>query len=319
MKRTLSLLFAFIAVALLNAQDTVNPSSQLIVTWFNTGHGAAIAMETPSGKVFLIDPGGTGSTDPEHNPGDVISSWLKQGGYAKIDGILITHPHADHCNWATWLLENWQVALLVDHGYPPEATNMPTYYPALREQVVKGGGSYRVAHADDVLDWDPALHVEVLYPQSDVFESVNDGSHSFLNNTSIILRVQHGNNVFIFPGDAYNAPSAISAEKLKGTVFTASHHGFHAHSSNFAKLVVPRYVVVTCLADYPANAGTPHTRSPGLFSIEQYATLGIETFVTAFDGNVKARSDGQGITMATQRTRVIPKIPDSPPAPPQEK
>jgi competence protein ComEC len=313
----------FIAVVFLDAQDAVTPSSQLIVTWFETGPSTAIALETPSGKVFLIDAGGTLKATgaiPEYNAGrDTISPYLKKRGHSKIDGLVISHPHADHCGGATWLLENWQVRQLVDHGYPPEATNMPTYYPALREQVVKGGGAYRVVHADDVLDWDPALHVEVLYPQADVFEGENDGSHSFLNNTSIILRVQHGQNVFIFPGDAYNAPPAVSKEKLKGTVLTAPHHGFHPHTSNFTKLVAPRYAVVTCWADYASNAGTPYPRSPGLFSIEQYGALGIETFVTAFDGNVTARSDGQGITMTTQRTRVIPPVPDLPPAPPQEK
>jgi beta-lactamase superfamily II metal-dependent hydrolase len=167
----------------------------------------------------------------------------------------------------------------------------------------------------------PALQVEVLWPQADVFDGANDERHSFPNNASMVLRVQHGDNVFIFPLDAYNASSAISAEKLNGTVFTASHHGFYAHSCNLAKLVVPRYAVVTCQADYANNAGTFSPRSPGLFSIEQYGAFGIETFVTAFDGDVTARSNGQGITMTTQRTRGIPPppVPESPPTPPQEK
>lgn len=285
----------------------------LTVTWFETGASLAVALETPSGRLFLVDTGGirkaNGST-PAYNAGrDTIDPFLKSRGHAKIDGILISHTHDDHFSGALWLMEHWKVGQFIDHGYPDKARGMPLAYLHLRE-TAKTGGIYRTVHAGDTLDWDTALQVEVLSPTADAFDKPDDGSHSFLNMSSIVLRIQHGRNVFLFPGDAYHAAKHIPAAKLKCTVLTSPHHGFHPDSSNFTKLAAPRYVVVTCAADYPGNAGTPYPRSPGRFSIEKYGALGIETFVTAFDGHITAQSDRSTVTLSRQRPRVIPTTPD---------
>jgi len=282
----------------------------LTITWFETGASLAVALETPSGKVFLIDTGGVRkatASAPDYNAGrDTISPFLKKRGYARIDGILISHAHGDHIGGAQWLMEHWKVGQFIDHGYPAAAKGMPATYPRLRELTAKDGGAYRVVRSGDTLAWDPALQTEVLAPAAGTFDKPDDGSHSFLNMSSIVLRVQHGRNVFLFPGDAYHAAKDIPARKLKCAVLTSPHHGFHPDSSNFTKLSAPKYVVVTCAADYPGNAGTPYPRSPGGFSVEKYGALGIETFVTAFDGDITARSDGQTVKMTRQRARVIP-------------
>lgn len=281
----------------------------LTITWFETGASLAVALETPSDKVFLIDTATCEGTEsvPDYNAGrDTISPFLKKRGHTKIDGILISHPHADHFGGAAWLMEHWKVRQFIDHGYPLKAAGMPALYPPLREMAVKNGGTYRVVHAGDTLEWDAALQVEVLSPPVGVFDKPDPGTHSSLNMDSIVLRVQHGKNVFIFPGDAYNASKDVPAKKLKGLVLTSPHHGFHPNS-NFTKLTAPKYVVVTCAADYTNNIGTPYPRSPGSFSIDKYGALGMETFVTAFDGNITARSDGKTVAMTRQRERVIPQ------------
>ncbi len=291
------------------------PSPRLTVTWLETGASLAVALETPSGKVFLIDTGGVraeaGST-PDYNSGrDTIAPFLTKRGYERIDGILLSHVHSDHIGGAHWLMENWKVNQLIDHGFPVTAKGMSPAYLRLRELAVKDGGTYRAVRAGDMLAWDPALQVEVLAPAAGTFDKPDDDSHSFLNMTSLVLRVQHGKNIFLFPGDAYHATQGIPPQKLECLVLTAPHHGFHPEASNFTKLCSPRYCVVACAADYAHNAGTPYPRSPGLFSVEKYGPLGIETFVTAFDGHVTAHSDGQAVKMSSQRTRVIPPVPDA--------
>ncbi len=286
----------------------------LTVTWLETGASLAVVLETPAGRLYLVDTGGirkaSGST-PDYNAGrDTIDPFLKSHGHAKIDAILVSHTHDDHFSGACWLIEHWKIGQFIDHGYPDKARGMPRTYLPLRE-AAKAGGIYRTVHAGDTLDWDAALRVEVLAPAADVFDKPDDGSHSFLNMSSIVLRVQHGRNVFLFPGDAYHAAKYIPPAKLKCTVLTSPHHGFHPDSSSFTKLAAPKAVVVTCATDYPGNANTPYPRSPGKFSIEKYGALGIETYVTAFDGAITARSDGAAVTFTRQRTRVIPPTPDS--------
>jgi len=162
---------------------------QLTITWFETGASLAVALETPSGKLFLIDTGGvrTGrDSAPDYNAGrDTIAPFVQARGRTRIDGMLISHVHGDHLGGAEWLLENFQAGQLVDHGYPATAKGMPASYPRLRELAANKGATYRVVHAGDTLDWDPTLQVEVLAPAAETFATPDDGSHSFLNMTSI--------------------------------------------------------------------------------------------------------------------------------------
>jgi beta-lactamase superfamily II metal-dependent hydrolase len=281
-----------------------------IITWFETGASTAVALETPAGRVFLIDAGGVRAATeaaPDYNAGrDTLAPFLRKRGYQVIDGLLLSHVHGDHMGGAEWLLQHWRVGQFLDHGYPATAKGMSESYLRLRELATNNGGTYRAVRAGDVLDWDAALQVEVLAPSAGTFAEPDDGSHSLLNMSSLVLRVQHGENVFLFPGDAYHAAKDIAPQKLKCTVLTAPHHGFHPDTSSFTQLCGPSYAVVTCAADYANNAGTPYPRSPGRFSLEKYGALGIETFVTAFDGDITARSDGRTVKMTTQRPRVIP-------------
>ena len=122
--------------------------------------------------------------------------------------------------------------------------------------------------------------------------------HGLLNSNSIVLRVQHGRNVFLFPGDSYGSAyeehlqASVVPEKLKATVRTAPHHGFNPGYA-FPKMTHPQIVVASCLADYPSNAGTKHPRSPG-----EQAT---EVFVSAWHGNADVVSDGETVKRTTQR------------------
>ena len=289
---------------------------KLTVTWLAMPvHGLAAVVETPSGKVFLVDTGGVKQAEGEdYNAGrDAIAPLLKAHGHQEIAGIVISHPHADHYGGVEWLLNNWQVKQYLDNGY--EGRGQTLAYTRLRGLAVQRGGEHKVVHHGDTLDWDPALTVEVLSPPKEFLDPNSDPSkvsdHGLLNSNSIVIRVQHGKNVFIFPGDSYGGTfekhmkANVAPEKLKATVLTANHHGFNP-GIDFPKMVMPKYVVASCVADYPANAGTPNTRSPGDKAAEVYGALGAQVFVTAFHGTIVAVSDGETVTMSKQHERAKP-------------
>lgn len=304
------LLLAFVLLpALLQSAD-----GKLTVTWLEMPvHGLAAVMETPSGKVFLIDTGGVRSS-PEYNAGrDTISPFLKARGYSEIDGVSISHPHGDHYGGVEWLINNWKLNQFIDHNY--EGRGQSLSYTRLRGLAVQRGGEHRVVHCGDKLDWDPALTVEVLSPPAGFLDPNSDpakvSDHGLLNSNSIVLRVQHGKSVFIFPGDSYGGTfekhmkASVPPEKLKATVLTANHHGFNP-GYDFPKMVMPKYVIASCVADYPSNANTPYPRSPGDNAIKVYGALGAQVYVTAFHGNITAVSDGETVTVTKQHERPAP-------------
>ena len=291
--------------------SSAGETGKLTVTWLEMPvHGLAVVLETPAGKVFLIDTGGVQQkADSDYTAGrDTISPFLTARGWKEIAGISISHPHSDHYGGASWLLNNWKVGVFLDNGY--EGRGQTTSYTQLRRMAEQRGASYRAVHAGDRMDWDPALTIEVLSPPAQFISTDSDpakvSEHGLLNSNSIVLRVQHGKNVFLFPGDSYGGAyeqylqASVAAEKLKATVLTAPHHGFNP-GTQFPKMTRPEIVVTSCLADYPSNANTPNPRSPGERATQVFGALGAKVFVTAWHGNVEVTSDGETVKVTTQR------------------
>lgn len=297
--------------SLLLLPSLLRAQGKMTVTWLDTSvHGLAVVLKTPAGKVYLIDTGGV-RDKPDFNSGrDAIAPFLQAQGCSEIAGIVISHPHGDHYGGAEWLINNWKVGAFIDHNY--EGRGQSLSYTRLRGLAVQHGGVHQAVHFGDTLDWGPDLKVEVLSPPKDFLDPNSDpakvSDHGLLNSNSVVLRVEHGKNVFIFPGDSYGGTfekhikASIPPEQLKATVLTANHHGFNP-GFDFPKLVMPKYVVASCVADYPGNANTPYPRSPGDNAIKVYGALGAQVFVTAFHGNVTAESDGQTVTMKKQHER----------------
>jgi competence protein ComEC len=288
---------------------------KMTVTWLDMPvHGLAVVLETPGGRTWLIDTGGIQQKDgSDYTAGrDTIAPFLTTRGCQEIAGISISHPHGDHYGGASWLLNNWKVGTFLDNGY--EGRGQSPSYTQLRRMAEQRGATYRAVQAGATLDWDPALTVEVLSPPAEFISMNADpakvSEHGLLNSNSIVLRVQHGKNVFIFPGDSYGGgyeqhlQAAVAPGKLATTVLTAPHHGFNP-GTQFPKLTHPQIVVASCLADYPGNANTPNPRSPGERATKVFGALGAKVYVTAWHGNVQVVSDGETVQATTQREPAV--------------
>jgi beta-lactamase superfamily II metal-dependent hydrolase len=123
-----------------------------------------------------------------------------------------------------------------------------------------------------------------------------------INDNSVVLRVRHGRNIFLFTGDIGELAQdyllqTIGKEKLKCTVLAAPHHGFDCYE-RFAAVVNPEVVVASCLKDYPRDP----IRSPGQKVTDVYGAVGAQVYVTAWHGTVQVTSDGESYTVKTDRT-----------------
>jgi len=259
-------------------------------------HGLAIALETPSGALYFVD---TGKKEGETDSGkDTLAPFLKAKGVREIAGILISHPHHDHFEGASYLLKHFRVKSLLDAG--PEGPLVVDAYSKLKAHAKENGAEYRSVHAGDTLKWDDALEVSVLAPPKD---GVDSPEKDFLNNNSIVLRIRHGKNVFLLPGDIQHDGrnsllEAVDPEKLKATVLVAPHHGFF-EGKKFAETVKPEAVIVSCLADYSDKK----LASPGDQATELFGAVGAKVYVTGWHGTIEVVSDGTTFTVKPQRER----------------
>ncbi|MDI1313437.1 MBL fold metallo-hydrolase [Prosthecobacter sp.] len=290
-------LLLLLCAATLHASD-----GKLIVTYLGMPeHGLAIVVQTPSGKTWMID---TGHQSDKYDAGrDTIEPFLKARGITQLDGIAISHPHGDHYGGALWLLDHLPVKTFVDTGY--SARGLALAYSRIRQHAQERGAKYITATEGDTLDFGPELTVEVLSPPKQMHNTDTDPAkiteHGLLNTNSLFLRLQHGKNVFFFPGDAYGTGQRYvlehtSPERLKATVVTAPHHGFNTHPE-FVTATKPKFAIASCLAFY-AGSEVP---SPGDKLKDQFEPLGTKVFVTAWNGNIEITSDGVDVTAKTER------------------
>jgi competence protein ComEC len=274
------------------------PLGMLTVTVFQTPtHGLAIALRTPSGRTCLIDTGG--NTVGYDVGRDTIGPWLKAAGITEIHAILHSHSDHDHFAGTGWLIDNLRVGQLVDSG--TEGEGVPKQYVRLRKRVRERGGDYAVAAEGDTLAWDPALRIDVLSPPKGGLKPEGSEGKDLTNDNSLVVRVQHGKNVFLFPGDIKSIGrdhlmAVYHADMLKCGFMVAPHHGF-SHGRKFAEITKPDVVVVSCKAEYPGK----DIVSPGKESQAFFGSVGSKVFVTAFDGTLEATSDGESIKVRTTR------------------
>jgi competence protein ComEC len=270
----------------------------LTVTVFQTPtHGLAIALRTPSGRICLIDTGG--NTVGYDVGRDTIAPWLKAAGVTKIHAILHSHSDHDHFAGTGWLIDNFKVDQLIDSG--TEGEGVPKQYIRLRSRVKDRGGEYAVAAGGDTLAWDPALSIDVLSPPKGGLKPEGSEGKDLTNDNSLVVRVQHGKNVFLFPGDIKSIGrdhllAAYRADKLKCGFMVAPHHGF-SHGRKFAEITKPDVVVVSCKAEYPGK----DIVSPGKEAQAFYGSVGSKVYVTAFDGSIEAASDGEAVKVRAIR------------------
>lgn len=301
---------AFFAVLLsLSAMPAVGDEpkprdpGKLIVTYLDTmDHGLAVALRSPSGAVYLID---TGPRSARRDSGrDTIAPLLKARGIDEIAAIVLSHPHADHFGGATWLLDNFKIKRLIDSGY--DARGMSNAYRDLRRHAGDRGVAYQTAVAGDRLEWGDSLEVDVLSPPREFLgidaDPARISEHGLLNGNSLVLRVRHGKNVFLFPGDAYGIGQRymlenVKRDRLATTVLCAPHHGFNC-SPEFAEATRPAIVVASCLDRYENSEVT----SPGARAGEVFGKVGSKVYVTAWHGDVEVVSDGETYTVKTSRT-----------------
>jgi competence protein ComEC len=297
---------------------------KLVVTFFDMSGGLrtperfrhlglAVMIETPAGKTYFYDTGASVPIDKKSGPvlfdtgRDCIAPLLRAKGIETIDGIVVSHSHADHHGGVEYLLNHFDVRSIIHpvlrlpdellaEGQKRNKSTVDELF--MIENIInaaKGKGVRDdVVTAGDKLRWDDALEIEVLSPPKEFLRS----KVSLENANSLILRLRHGKNVFLFMGDALvdtheHLLKTYTPEQLKATVMSAPHHGYDCHGP-FAQVARPDVVVVSCGANNAVDRGG---KTKAIFE-----PIGAKVYVTPWHGTVTVVSDGTSYSINTQRS-----------------
>jgi len=245
-----------------------------------------VLVEAPAGKI-LIDAG----ADPI--PGraeDILRRrvlpYLALRHVRRLEAIVISHAHEDHCNLAAPLLRAIPTRrLLLGPGAGAEAGWLQML------QTARGQGLEIMPFGlEGRLRLGPHTWLEVIGPPRGAAFREDP-----VNNGSLVVRLGHGQRVMLFPADlaaegearlvqAYPQPGPLQAD-----VLLAPHHGSGgACTRGFLQAVGARTIILSCASG---------RRGPPPRTLRTFEELGLQVWRTDVNGVVTVQSDGHKVTV----------------------
>lgn len=279
---------------------------RLKVHFIDVGQGDSILVQTPGGRSMLIDTGGrpdefqtgTGTGD------QVVTPYLRRIGVNRIDALVLTHPHEDHCGGAAYLVDNFPVGLAVvspvsraaGEGAPVTAgksEKIPVEYTALLKRMVAKDIPVRTASAGDTLRLEKNIDIEILSPEA---MATKPG----LNNDSLVLKLTYGRRSFVFTGDIELEvqKELVGREAdLEADVLKMPHHGSRSLLPELVGQVKPEVAVITVGAHNTYGHPAPST-------LDLLYQSGVRIYRTDQDGAVIMETEGNKLDVKTgKKTR----------------
>ncbi len=285
---------AFFIMILLFATGYWSNNGNLQVHVLDVGQGDSILFRFPNGKNMLVDAGGWKEEYVSgRGAGQVVASYLRRLGINKIDALILSHPHEDHCAGALFLYEHFDIGWVFVSPVmllPGITEQVDFSYIQLLSSMEKKGIRVKELFAGDVIDMDPMVEVKVLGPGVNLFT----GTKSDLNNNSLIISVKYGGKSFLMTGDIEMDGQAGLMERLSQQhgfdVLKVPHHGSRYVLPEFIQQVDPDYSVI--------SVGQNAFGHPDQKTVEMFQATG-PVYRTDRDGLVVFNCDGKKIEVET--------------------
>ena len=267
-----------------------SPPTELKVWFLNVGQGDAALIQSPTGKVVLIDAGPRGAND-------VITKVLTDHGIKHIDLALITHAHADHIGGFEGVLEAVSIGLVLDPGVAHGTATYGNLLSALKKAEVpvkRGERGRRIGLGSGAV-------LTLLGPEAPLLR----GTRSDLNSNSLVAQLTFQDVSVLFMGDAEGETEArlLAHGDLKPvTVLKVAHHGSeHSTSSQWLKAVAPKVGVISC----GLNNRYDH---PGPALMARLKRAKVRVHRTDEQGTALFRSDGSSWSLKSVSPRDVGEV-----------
>lgn len=285
---------ALAAVIVLHPFIAPLPNGRLTVSFLDVGQGDAAFVVFPNGETMLVDGGGNLRFRDEQDDDEaidfepdaprigemVVSEFLWEKGYSRINWLVATHADADHIQGLADVASNFSIGSVLSGQYPvgdPEFAEL--------ENVIKRRGiETRFIAAGDRFEIGGAS-VEVLHPEK-ALADVSD------NNSSVVLKITFGARSFLLTGDIEKEAEGelmTNPDALAVDVVEVPHHGSKTSSTaEFAVATHAKYAVISV-------GRTSRFGHPQREVVERWQASGAKVIKTGERGTITFSTDGSDL------------------------
>ncbi|MEO5859607.1 MAG: ComEC/Rec2 family competence protein [Pyrinomonadaceae bacterium] len=272
------------------------PDGRLKVAFLDVGQGDSALITFPNGETMLIDGGGrvdysSSDDDKETFEPDaprigemVVSEFLWEKGYSRIDRLVVSHADSDHSQGLVDVVRNFSVGEIFIGAVPTADSEIAELLGlAARSNIpirqIGLGESFEIS----------GVRVDVLWPPR---PSQPVGSD---NNSSLVMRFVFGESAFLFTGDIEKEAESqiVATTPLNATVVKVPHHGSRTSSTQeFIDAVGAKIAVIP--VGRRSLYGHPHPEI-----VERWKSAGVTVKTTGEKGTVAFSTNGTTIEVST--------------------
>ena len=265
--------------------------SPTTVTVLDIGQGDAVLLGQ-DGEYCLIDTGPSDAKD------DLVRD-LQLAGIAKLDYLVLTHPHADHTGGAKEVLRNFSVGQLLIPPWDAEASGETADWPrGLFELAEQQGTAVTVAEDGAVYSLGSGTLTILQGGESELYNT--DDSSAHVNNASLCTMFEAGSFRYLSTGDAEAQAEQRLVDRygkaLHATLFKAGHHGSSTSSTDaLLQVVQPQAAAISCGLNN--DYGHPHASA-----LQRLTAAGADIYRTDTMGTVTFTYQNDTLTAAATDT-----------------
>lgn len=221
-------LLAAMAVAALLLAIPFSRSAQeqgFTVVYLSVGQADCAYVETPAGEKYLVDTGTSATAGYyAHSAQQVLLPFLRFRGVTRLDGVFISHEHADHAGGLLDLLGQVEV----ENIYCSAAALQNNNFAAITALYSLGGTKIVPLNQNSRVQGKDYLFTVLSAPAA----AENEGS--------VVLRLEAYSRILVFMGDAMpQAVVQIPEQCLQADIMTAPHHGLKSGFSLTLQQTLP--------------------------------------------------------------------------------
>ena len=259
-----------------NVDSTQNDSMQSVsdkleIHYIDIGQGDATLIKCGE-HAMLIDAG-------ENDKGTEVQDYLESQNIKKLDYLISTHPDSDHEGGVDVIIYKFDCDKIIMPDYKKTTKTHRDVIAAMESK------NYSVT--------EPIVGHQYSFGEAEFTIIAPNDTYKSSNNSSVGIILKHGDNKFLFTGDAEEEAESDIVDNgidIDCDIYQVGHHGSRSSSSEkFLNAASPAYAVISC---GEGNVyGHPHAAT-----MNEFRMRGIKVFRTDLQGTIVATSDGSTIT-----------------------